>query len=221
MKTPQPSGTAVLLKEADQHFEVLLLRRSTQLSFHGGAWVFPGGKVDPNDFPSDDNDITGAARNAAARETREEAGLEILPERMILLSRWTTPEGLPRRFTAWFFVTEVADCNVVIDHEEISEFQWIRPDAAVHAQRAGELALPPPTFVTLLALTQYESVDMALSTLLNQRPMVFTPKVCETDTGLCFLYEGDAGYELHDANQPGARHRLSLIEGQYMYERSG
>ena len=30
--------------------EVLVLRRDTNLAFHGGSWVFPGGRVDPADF---------------------------------------------------------------------------------------------------------------------------------------------------------------------------
>ena len=30
--------------------EVLLARRSSKLAFHGGAWVFPGGRIDPDDY---------------------------------------------------------------------------------------------------------------------------------------------------------------------------
>jgi hypothetical protein len=38
-----PAATVVLLRDGTQGCEVLLVRRNAQLSFHGGAWVFPGG----------------------------------------------------------------------------------------------------------------------------------------------------------------------------------
>lgn len=37
-----PAATVVLLREGRVAPEVLLLRRNSQLAFHGGAWVFPG-----------------------------------------------------------------------------------------------------------------------------------------------------------------------------------
>ena len=49
---------------------------------HGGhnfmpnLWVFPGGRVDPEDYPADaPDDVEAAVRVAAAREAEEEAGL--------------------------------------------------------------------------------------------------------------------------------------------------
>ncbi len=221
MNAPYPSGTAVLLKEAGDHFEILLLRRNTSLSFHGGAWVFPGGRVDPNDFTDKENDIAMAARNAAVRETREEAGVEILPESMILMSRWTTPEGLPKRFTAWFFATGISDALVRVDGKEIVEYCWIRPEIALDAHRGGEMQLPPPTFVTILAISEFGDIKTALSTLAKQPYLIFDPRISQTRDGVCFLYKGDAGYDMRDANQPGARHRLWVFDNQYTYERSG
>ena len=221
MKDPHPSGTVILLKEAGNNFEILLLRRNTKLSFHGGAWVFPGGRVDRKDYTNKENNIVDAARNAAVRETQEEAGIAILPENLVLISRWTTPEGLPKRFIAWFFVTTVKGDSVRIDGDEISDYRWMSPDLALDAQRSGEIELPPPTLVTLLTLVEYRNVETILSTLAKQQYMIFEPRVLETKDGLCFLYEGDAGYELRDANQPGARHRLWILEDGYKYEYSG
>ncbi|MBW1847631.1 MAG: NUDIX hydrolase [Deltaproteobacteria bacterium] len=220
MKEPYPSGTAVLLKEVSDHFEILLVRRNTKLSFHGGAWVFPGGRVDQKDFPTKENDIVSAAKNAAVRETMEEAGVEIYSDNLVLMSRWTTPEGLPKRFTAWFFVTAVKGDSVKIDGEEISDYRWMRPASALDAHGSGEIVLPPPTFVTLLKLSDYGNVKTALLAIAKQQLMTFYPKISQTKNGSCFLYEGDAGYELHDANQPGARHRLWVVEDGYRYERS-
>lgn len=44
-----PSATVVLLRDAGDDLEVFLLRRHGQSAVLGGAYVFPGGKVDPED----------------------------------------------------------------------------------------------------------------------------------------------------------------------------
>jgi 8-oxo-dGTP pyrophosphatase MutT (NUDIX family) len=46
---PAPSATVVLLRDAGGDLEVFLLRRHGQSDVLGGAYVFPGGKVDPED----------------------------------------------------------------------------------------------------------------------------------------------------------------------------
>ncbi len=40
-----PSATVVLLRDAPGGFETLLLQRSREIVF-GGAWAFPGGRVE-------------------------------------------------------------------------------------------------------------------------------------------------------------------------------
>jgi len=42
MTEAAPAATAVVMRDAAGGIEVLLLKRSSQLAFHGGAWVFPG-----------------------------------------------------------------------------------------------------------------------------------------------------------------------------------
>ena len=46
---PAPSATVVLLRDAGEDLEVFLLRRHGQSDVLGGAYVFPGGKVDAED----------------------------------------------------------------------------------------------------------------------------------------------------------------------------
>ncbi|MBC5782083.1 NUDIX domain-containing protein [Ramlibacter sp. USB13] len=45
-----PSATVVLLRDAHEDLEVFLLRRHAQSDVLGGAYVFPGGKADPEDL---------------------------------------------------------------------------------------------------------------------------------------------------------------------------
>ncbi|HEX8690955.1 MAG TPA: NUDIX domain-containing protein [Longimicrobium sp.] len=46
---PRPAATVVLLREGGGGLEALLLRRHKRSGFAAGAWVFPGGVVDPRD----------------------------------------------------------------------------------------------------------------------------------------------------------------------------
>lgn len=80
---PRPAATVVLLRPGAVGLEVLLLQRPFQSSFAAGAWVFPGGRVDPGD--ADDRTTTrirGSVAHpaflaAAVREALEETGLPV------------------------------------------------------------------------------------------------------------------------------------------------
>jgi len=113
-----PAATVVLLRDGSAGLEVLLARRSSKLAFHGGAWVFPGGRIDPGDYGDAPDDLPRAARRAAVREAKEEAGVDVDAEALVHLSNWTTPEGSPKRFATWFFVGPVAGGAEVADGAE-------------------------------------------------------------------------------------------------------
>ena len=99
-----PAATVALLRDGEAGLEVLLTKRSSRLAFHGGAWVFPGGRIDAEDYDGHPEDLDAAARRAAVREAKEEAGLDVDVEALVHLSNWTTPEISPKRFATWFFV---------------------------------------------------------------------------------------------------------------------
>ncbi|WP_246309583.1 NUDIX hydrolase [Hydrogenophaga aromaticivorans] len=92
---PAPAATVMVLRDSAEHFEVLLLRRHAAAGVLGGAYVFPGGKLEQRDrqlSPSLVNMTTEQLRSAlcepdierdtacqiyaaAVRETLEECGL--------------------------------------------------------------------------------------------------------------------------------------------------
>ncbi len=90
-RPPRPAATLVVLRDGPEGVEVLLSRRAERGDHNSGAWVFPGGVVDPGDrvaHPLCDglDDATASARLgldaggldfyvAAIRECFEEAGL--------------------------------------------------------------------------------------------------------------------------------------------------
>lgn len=217
-----PAATVVVLRDGQDGCEALLVRRNVRLSFHGGAWVFPGGRIDPEDYRGGAGaaDIVGAARRAAVREAREEAGVLITDESLVLLSRWITPEGLPKRFDTWFFAARAGADTVRVDGEEIHEHRWMSPEAALAGQRAGAIDLPPPTFVTLTHLACYRTVAAALGAAARGPFEEFLPRLHMLPDGACTLYAGDVAYDSGEIEQAGPRHRLWMMESGWRYERS-
>ncbi|MBX3023565.1 NUDIX domain-containing protein [bacterium] len=214
-----PAATVVLIRDRPSGCEVLLVRRSAQLSFHGGAWVFPGGRLDPDDWiPGDD--VLAAARRAAVREAREEAGLVLAPGDLVAISRWVTPVQLPKRFDTWFFAATGTDAPVAVDGGEIHDHAWMAPTEALAAQRAGEIELPPPTFVTITAIAAHRTAQSALAALGRGPLEVFEPRLFPIEGGAVTLYAGDAGYDDAELERPGSRHRLWMREDGWRYERA-
>jgi 8-oxo-dGTP pyrophosphatase MutT (NUDIX family) len=216
----RPAATVVLLRDADDGLQVLLVQRASQLVFHGGAWVFPGGRVDPCDAGPDGE--LGAARRAAVRETREEAGLLLSPDALIGFSHWTTPPGRARRFATWFFLAPVApDLQVVVDGGETLAHAWFAPLEALARHARGELELPAPTFVSLSALSDCTSVAQALREASARPPPRVVPRLHATAQGELALYEGDVAYAGGPLDQPGPRHRLWFDDLRgHRYERA-
>lgn len=216
---PALSATVIVLRDTPAGLETLLLRRNSRLAFHGGAWVFPGGHIDAADHVSGaEDDMLAAARNAAVREAREEANLMIGAEKLIFFSHWTTPIIRPKRFSTWFFVAPASDEAVAVDGDEIHDHSWLRPEKALAAQKAGEIELPPPTFVSITKLSAFQTVDHALDRLAEREPEVFFPRIQKVSGGACCLYQGDAGYETENPDAPGARHRLWMLKSGWRYE---
>jgi 8-oxo-dGTP pyrophosphatase MutT (NUDIX family) len=208
----------VLARDGDEGIEVLMLRRNSKLVF-GGMWVFPGGRVDPEDVdPADDGDEVAAARRAAVREAHEEAGAIVDPGDLVTFSYWVPPPQAPRRFATWFFLAPAGAGEVVIDFGEIHEHLWLRPEEAIRRRDAGEIELAPPTWVTLWQLAAAGTVEKMLAAARGQKPRRFETHIAMKGDAMVALWEGDAGYDDGDADRPGARHRLSMSPEGWKYE---
>ena len=133
----RPAATVMLVRGGGERLEVLLVQRNPEARFMGGAWVFPGGAVDPGEGEGD-----RALRTAAIREVAEEAGVELDgPDKLIPFSRWITPAEVKIRFDTWFYVAEMpAGAEPRIDRREVVDARWYEPQAALeagHARRAA------------------------------------------------------------------------------------
>ncbi len=93
--SPRPAATVITVRDGAQGYEILMLRRNLNSDFVGGAYVFPGGRVDTSDASAAARDLSygldddkasrrlGVASGGLAyyvaclRELFEEAGLLI------------------------------------------------------------------------------------------------------------------------------------------------
>lgn len=183
-KATRPRDAATLILVRGKR-EVMMGQRAKGHVFMPDKWVFPGGRVDPGDAKAAaSGELTAeteallrqgtlvrrpprAFALAAARETREEAGLVLGDERgpdlskLQFVARAITPPYRPRRFDARFFL---ADAETVLAHdepeagEELLHTKWFSLDEAealdlpsitrfvlneVRARLAGEPVEPP------------------------------------------------------------------------------
>ena len=241
------AATVVLLRDipGETSVEVLLLERPHSGTF-AGAWVFPGGRVDPEDLVAGDSAADagevplGSARDvgrpawrgvapergaalarAALRETFEETGLALDPWVLVPLSHWIPPLGAPKRLRTWFFLAGHPGGDVRLNPGEHVGFEWLTPEEALERHAGGDVVLAPPTWITLHGLLGAGSVREALE-VRGAEPgfeRYFSHPLCGEGGVRAVMWSGDAQYE--DPSASGhARHRLWTESLPWRYERS-
>jgi len=212
-----PAATVMLLRESEGRLEVLMLRRNRQLKSFGGAWVFPGGRVDEADGQGQDE--IGRAKAAAIRETQEETGLDISGAEMATLSCWIPPVQEKRRFSTWFFIVRAPDAPVQIDQGEIHDYQWVCPREFLTKIPSPDIMIMPPTFVSLKKLTEFKRVESIISHIHQAETDIFETRFIKKPNGFVTLWKSDPAYESQNLESPGPRHRLIFQQDGWRYER--
>lgn len=216
--TAVPAATVIVLRDGDEGLEVLMLRRDSTLSFAGGMWVFPGGRIDPGDHPggrpsTDERSLEEAALRAAVREAGEEAGLALDPAGLERWSHWTPPPESPKRYSTAFFVAALpADArDVVVDDREIRDHRWASPATVLELRDAGEVGLSPPTFISLTQLCDHPDTASALARARSRpTPEHFATRIALVGDDPVALYHGDVGYETGEPSGGPPLHRLVM-----------
>jgi 8-oxo-dGTP pyrophosphatase MutT (NUDIX family) len=177
------AATVLPVRDGDGGLEVLMLLRNHDSGFVPGAYVFPGGAVDPSDSADGldpfrvaairecfeecglllARDASGAypstvPRDGAAsiREVCAALGLTLAVDGLHALSRWVTPEGAPRRYDTRFYVALApAGQTPWHDGREAIDHLWIRPADALDRNRDGDFELILPTLMSLRTLAEY------------------------------------------------------------------
>ncbi|MGP9503579.1 NUDIX hydrolase [Specibacter sp. AOP5-B1-6] len=222
--------TVVLLRDSDSGLETLMLERSSTSRAFGGAWVFPGGKVDPEDRVDSFGaalDELAAARAAGLRELAEETGQRLSLDELVWLSQWTPMQSIPRRFRTWFMLAPAASELVVLNPEEHQRHAWLSPARALERHAAGEMTLVPPTWVTLHHLVGAASVAQALAEAGAGSPFLYNTHLLMPRDGtrpIGVMWAGDEAYPATEGaatgtkTGPGARHRLTISGRPWVFE---
>jgi 8-oxo-dGTP pyrophosphatase MutT (NUDIX family) len=174
----------ILLRDGPDGLLTYLLHRHARMSFAASMVVFPGGKVDPVDHDGPD-----PVRRCAIRETEEETGVLLADDDLLPWAYWVTPEIEPRRFDTHFFVAALPAGQQAADLSgETDLAEWSTPAAAVAAERAGRIAMLPPTLSILLELVDLGSVTAVREAAVGRVVERVLPEVIETADGWRFRY---------------------------------
>ncbi len=189
---PRRAATVLLLRGGAERLEVLLVQRHPAARFVGGAWVFPGGSVDPAD-----GDGQVGLRAAAIREVQEETGIALGPEaELIPFARWITPPQIRTRFDTWFYVTQApADAVPTVDGAEVVDFRWVSPRDALAAGEANELLLVLPTVRQLEQVAEYASVELLIEHARGREVRPVQPRILTSGNEARIVLPGEPGYE--------------------------
>ena len=228
------AATVVLLRDGAHGVEVLLLERPRHTGTFAGAWVFPGGRVDPEDYdaagsvppdlqaePRNPEGELAAARIAGVRETAEEASLVLAPDALVDLSCWVPPLQAPKRLRTWFFLAPAPAGEIRLNPGELIDHAWLTPAEALGLHRDGNMLLVAPTFVTLTVLQQFQNTAAALAYAASAQPETYSSRLLDGyEPDAVIAWHGDDQYPAEGAGQPGSRHRLVMRGSDWRYERS-
>ncbi|MGB7180663.1 MAG: NUDIX hydrolase [Burkholderiaceae bacterium] len=229
---PRDAASVVLLREADGGLEAFLLKRTGSKTIVGDAYVFPGGKLDPEDahadaisaleLPGDPvamlgepalNEVqAGALFVAACRETFEETGVQVKGNHLLPLSRWITPKTpamMRRRFDTRFFVALMPDGqHAVHDGQEAKDSEWITPTQALQNYSDGLINLAPPQLMTLAGIATHHSFESLAASLRGRIPPLIEPVSFKEGEGRVIVYPGHPRHPVAERALPGP---LSLV----------
>lgn len=149
----KPASTVVIARPAGPSFEVLLMQRSSTMTFAPNMTVFPGGKVDPNDHVFSDPFMA-----CAIREVHEEVGLELTS--LVALDHWITPEVEPMRYDVRFYLSIVGEhVEGSLVTTEAHNLLWLTPAQAHARSLDGSLPMLRPTQVALAELDTSKNIE--------------------------------------------------------------
>ena len=183
---PRQAATVIVLRGGSESLEVLLVKRNPAQRFMGGAWVFPGGAVDPGEDH----------RLAGVREVEEEAAVIIDdPGSLVEFSRWITPRQVKIRFDTHFYLAPApAGAEPQPDGGETVDLGWFTPHGALDAYRREEILLVFPTIKTLEQLAPFESAAAILEWASGREVVAIEPQVVVEGEVARVVLPGEPGY---------------------------
>lgn len=115
--------TVVVYRDSDKR--CLIMKRHEREVVGGGKWAVPGGKLERKDLPEQVN--SNALENLLMRETREESGIELIPEFTYLRSlTFVRPDSIP--VITLSFAARYKSGEVVLEAGSFTEYAWVNAE---------------------------------------------------------------------------------------------
>jgi 8-oxo-dGTP pyrophosphatase MutT (NUDIX family) len=235
---PVPAASIMLLRDAaDTGVEVLMLKRSMKSTVLGGAYVFPGGKLDASDRTPQAHSMLSESPEAllarighnpatpleaaaffvaACRETFEECGVQLQVSDIVAWSRWTTPvlsSFMTKRFDTQFFAAAMPHDQAAMhdDHEAVAS-AWFKPREALAQYWAGSIDLAPVQIMSLIDLSRFKSTEGALAIARARPAPHILPEPFQEGDSRVITYPGDARHSIKTRALPGPTRLRSTPE---------
>lgn len=204
--TPIDAASLILMREAlGSAPEFLFVRRETSLAFAAGAYVFPGGRLDLEDYEAarlqsaHPDPVDAASRIAAIRETAEETGIvvEAAPADLVPFARWLPPlaEKVVRRFDTRFYLAHTdRDVEPVADGVESSHAFWAGAGDILDRCDRGDGRAIFPTRRLIERLAKFASFAEAREEAERLPQRIISPWVEKRGGEDWLCIPGDAGY---------------------------
>jgi 8-oxo-dGTP pyrophosphatase MutT (NUDIX family) len=226
---PVPAASIMLLRDArDSGIEVLMLKRSMKSTVLGGAYVFPGGKLDASDrvtaahesLPETPEILLARIGNnpvtpseaaafflAACRETFEECGVQLQVSDLVAWSRWTTPvlsSFMSKRFDTQFFAAAMpSDQLAMHDNHEAVASTWFKPREALTQYWSGAIDLAPVQIMSLLDVYRFNTTAQALDHARSRPAPHILPEPFQDGESRVVTYPGDSRHSVLNRALPG------------------
>lgn len=149
-------------------------------------------------------------------------GLTAALDAVMPFAHWVTPDFESRRFDTRFLLARMPGAQEAShDAGETTALEWVAPETAIGRARAGEIALPPPTWVTLARLAVFASIDAAWDWA-SRTPIVrIQPGFVHEGECTTVMLPGDPTYPLPAGCEPLAETRFHRGDGHWRPVRAG
>lgn len=195
---PKHASSLVLYEKRGTEYYVLMGKRAKGHRFLPDVYVFPGGRVDDDDFDapctsnlqdevlsqlSKPGEMAHALATAAIRETYEETGLivgnvvhgQLRADLSILeyIARAITPSHNPIRFDARFLMADAKHAKgTLAGSGELVDLRWVTVDQALSMQVVDVTEFVLQEVRDILAEQSSKPVDIPLFTYRNGKAFV-------------------------------------------------
>jgi 8-oxo-dGTP pyrophosphatase MutT (NUDIX family) len=134
-------------------------------------------------------------RDLAFADFLARRGLVLRADLVVPWAHWITPEFEPRRFDTRFLVAALPEGQVTREFgEEADQVEWVRPTVAIERWEAGEMAIMPPTLISLAEVGEYPTVAAAMAASADRTIFPVQPHAVTEDEKVYLVLPGDPAY---------------------------